>query len=257
MILDDIVRDKKQELNKIKRKVSFTELQNRIWKQPPVRDMAAALGGENISLITEVKKASPSRGMIKEKLDPVALAVTYAFNGASAISVLTEKKYFKGSLNYLSLVKKALKDGPPLLRKDFIFDPYQIYESRAYGADCLLLIVAILEDKQLEELLSLSRELGMDCLVETHNESEIERALNVEARIIGINNRDLKTFEVDLNTTIHLSKLIPEGYIVVSESGIKSRKDVTQLSQCGVNAVLIGEMLVTAEDTAAKMRELL
>lgn len=257
MILDDIVRGKKQGLTEVKKKVSLDELQICIRKQSPARDMAAALGGKGISLIAEVKKASPSRGMMKEKLDPVALAVTYAFNGASAISVLTEKKYFKGSLEYLSAVKKSLKDGPPILRKDFIFEPYQIYESRAYGADCLLLIVAILEDEQLEELLILSRELGMNCLIETRNEREVERALGVGAEIIGINNRDLTTFEVDLNTTTRLRALIPEGHIVVSESGIKSREDVLCLSQCGVDAVLVGEMLVTAEDTAAKMRELL
>ena len=257
MILDNIVRDKKRELARVKEEVSLAELQLRAEKQPPPLDMIAALGGDGISLIAEVKKASPSRGVIREGLDPVSLAKTYAQNGAAGVSVLTETNYFMGHLEYLSAIKGALRDGPPVLRKDFIFDRYQIYESRAYGADCLLLIAAILEEEQLRGLLSLSREFGMSCLVETHNEGEVQIALSSGAEIVGINNRDLSTFNVDLATTIRLRPMIPEERIVVSESGIRTREDVLRLSGCGVDAVLVGEVLVTARDTAAIMRGLL
>jgi indole-3-glycerol phosphate synthase len=154
-------------------------------------------------------------------------------------------------------VKKTVGEKIPILRKDFIFEEYQIYESRAYGADCLLLIVAVLEPSQLAELLSLSHQLGMHCLVEVHSKEELEIAINCGTRIVGINNRDLRTFQVDLNTTLRLKPLIPPGYIVVSESGIKKREDVAGLARCGVNAILVGETLVTAGDTAAKMKELM
>lgn len=257
MILDDIVRSKKQELAEVRERVPLSQLQARAPKQPPPRDMIAALKGEGISLIAEVKKASPSRGIIKAALDPVALAQTYAANGAAAISVLTEGKYFMGSLEHLSAIKGVLRDGPPVLRKDFIFEAYQIYESRAYGADCQLLIAAILGVGWLKELVSLARELGMSCLVEVHNESEVRKALDAGAELIGINNRDLYTFNVDLTTTIRLRPLIPPDRVVVSESGIRTREDVLRLSECGVDAILVGEELVSARDIAARMRELL
>jgi indole-3-glycerol phosphate synthase len=184
----------------------------------------------------------------------VALARTYADNGAAAISVLTESKYFQGSIEHLAEVRE--KVNIPLLRKDFIFDAYQVYESCAYGADALLLIVAILGQEQLDELSTLSHELGLDCLVEVHNESEVEKALRSGARIIGINNRDLKTFQVDIGTTERVRPLIPEDRIVVSESGINSRQDIDYLKSWGIDAALVGEALLTSDDIAVKMREL-
>ncbi|MDO8687547.1 MAG: indole-3-glycerol phosphate synthase TrpC, partial [Dehalococcoidales bacterium] len=208
--------------------------------------------------IAEVKKASPSKGIIRADFDPVAIARVYAANGAAAISVLTESKYFQGSLNYLKDIRDALGDKKiPLLRKDFIFDPYQVYEARAYGADSLLLIVAMLTPEKLKELLELSHRLKMMCLVEVHNEAELKVALNYEASIIGINNRDLNTFETDLTTTERLRPLIPADRLVVSESGIKDHSDMEKLGRLGVDAVLIGESLMASDNIAAKMKELL
>jgi indole-3-glycerol phosphate synthase len=204
-----------------------------------------------------VKKASPSKGIISQNFEPVKIARAYAAGGAAAISVLTEPKHFQGSLDYLRDIKKALADYPvPLLRKDFIVDPYQVFEARAYGADAILLIVAILTPQRLEELLQLSHLFSMQCLVEVHNRTELEIALNSGTKIIGINNRDLNTFTVDLNTTSKLRPLIPDDRIVVSESGISSREDIAKLKEWKVDAALIGEALMTAPDIAAKMREL-
>ncbi len=258
MILDQIVADNKQELGAKKRSLPLVELQKLALKQTPPLDFAAALRGDRIRLIAEVKKASPSKGVICPDFDPVAIACTYASNGASAISVLTEPRYFQGSLNYLKDIKNALGENRlPLLRKDFIFDPYQVYEARACGADGILLIVAILTPEKLAALLKLSHELGMGCLVEVHNEAELETAINSGAGAIGINNRDLSTFAVDITTTGHLRPLIPAGRIVVSESGIKDRNDMEKMRRWGVDAVLIGESLMSATDIGAKMKELL
>ncbi len=257
MILDQIVADSRLELEARKRSLPLLELRKVAARQPRPLDFAGALRGERIQLIAEVKKASPSRGVIRAKFDHLEIAGTYAANGAAAISVLTEPRYFQGSLSYLGEIKKALgKKGLPLLRKDFIDDPYQVYQSRAYGADSLLLIVAILTPDKLEELLGLSHQLGMSCLVEVHNEAELEIALKSQAGIIGINNRDLNTFAVDIDTTGRLRPLIPAGKIVVSESGIKDAHDMEKLRQWGVDAALIGESLMAAADIAAKMREL-
>lgn len=257
MILDQIVADKQVELEASKLAVPLFKLQKGASKRAPPLDFAAALFGKGVRLIAEVKKASPSRGVIRSDFDPVTIAKIYAANGASAISVLTETKYFHGSLGYLSEIKAALGGRKiPLLRKDFLTDPYQIYESRAYGADALLLIVAILSPEKLQELLELSHRLGMSCLVEVHNETELETALASGARIIGINNRDLNTFETDMATTEHLRPLIPKDKIVVSESGIKDKTDMEKLRWWGVNAALIGESLMASPDIAAKMREL-
>ena len=258
MILERIVADNLNELEARKLSFPLAELRRTALEQPPPLDFASALRGDHIRLIAEVKKASPSRGVIRHDFNPVEIARTYTSNGASAISVLTEFRYFQGSLDYLKDIEKALGNKrPPLLRKDFIGDPYQIYQSRAYGADSLLLIVAILTPGRLEELLGLSRELGMSCLVEVHNEAELEIALKSGARIIGINNRDLNTFTVDLATTRRLRPLIPPDRIVVSESGIKDSSDMEKLKSWGVDAVLIGESLMSAPDIAAKMKELL
>jgi len=258
MILNRIVADNLRELETRKLSFPLEELKRVASEQPPPLDFASALRGDRIQLIAEVKKASPSRGVIRPDFNPVEIAQTYASNGASAISVLTEARYFQGSLNYLRDIRNAPGNKRlPLLRKDFIHDPYQVYESRSYGADSLLLIVAILRPEKLEELLRLSQQLGMSCLVEVHSEAEVEIALRSRARIIGINNRDLRTFAVDLTVTKRLRPLIPSDIIVVSESGIKDRSDMVKLRKWGVDAVLIGESLLSAPDITAKMKELL
>ena len=256
MILEQIVAENRPGLEARKRSLPQEELMGLIREQPPPLSLASALAGGGVRLIAEVKKASPSLGVIRPDFDPVQIARIYAANGAAAISVLTEGKYFQGSLEHLREIKKALGARRlPLLRKDFIHDPYQVYESRAYGADCLLLIVAMLSRERLRELLGLSRELGMDCLVEVHSEGELEVALESGASIIGINNRDLRTFTVELTTTQRLRPLIPADRVVVSESGIRNRRDMEKLREWGVDAVLIGEALISARDIAAKMRE--
>ena len=258
MILDQIVADKQLELEVRKRGLPLAELQKTALEQPPPLDLASALRGDHIQLIAEIKKVSPSRGVIRSDFNPGQIAQTYADNGASAISVLTESRYFQGSLNCLNDIRDALENKrKPLLRKDFLTDPYQIYESRAYGADSLLLIVAILTAEKLEELLRLSHQLNMSCLVEVHNEAELEIALSSQAKIIGINNRDLSTFTVDVATTERLRPLVPPDRIVVSESGIKDRSDLEKIREWGVDAVLIGESLISATNIAAKMKELL
>ena len=258
MILDEIVKLKKEGLARSKLSVSVSELEALSSRKPPPRDFASALQGDGVKLIAEIKRASPSRGQIRPDLDAVELAQTYAQNGAAAISVLTEERYFQGALDELSAISEELQGGEiPLLRKDFIFDPYQVHESRASGADALLLIVAILSSEQLTELLWLSHNLGMQCLVEVHNEAEVESALISGAHIIGINNRDLKTFTIDLTTTKRLRPMVPPDRIVVSESGIENRGDVQMLREWGVDAILVGEALVAAGDVARKMRELL
>jgi indole-3-glycerol phosphate synthase len=254
-MLDKIIAQKREEVEQRKKVATTTYLQERIARQKPTLDLALALRDDHIRLIAEVKQASPSRGVLSPNLNPTELAQTYAEGGAAAISVLTEANYFMGSNEHLAAIKEVV--GLPLLRKDFIFDPYQVYESRAYGADALLLIVAILSQGQLKELVSLSHSLGLRCLVEVHNGDEVEKAVLSEAEIIGINNRDLNTFVVDINTTRRLRPLVPQEKIVVSESGIKSQKDMEKLRKWGVDAVLIGEALVTAGDVRAKMQELL
>ena len=254
-MLDKIIAAKKEEVVGRKKTVPLPAVKERIARQKPPVDFARALSGDHIRLIAEVKQASPSRGVLRSNFDPVGLARSYARGGAAAISVLTETSYFKGRLDHLGAIREAVE--LPLLRKDFIFAPYQVYESRAWGANALLLIVAVLSPAQLEELISLSHDLGLKCLVEVHNESEVERALLSGAEVIGINNRDLTTFAIDINTTRRLRPLIPPRRIVVSESGILTRSDMEKLTRWKVNAALVGEALVTAGDIPAKMRELL
>ena len=251
---DRIVDDKKEELKQTQKAVPVAELEARIARRAGTLDFAAALKSDRVSLIAEVKRASPSRGVLCQNFDPPALARTYADNGAAAISVLTESRYFGGHIGHLAEIRESVDI--PLLRKDFVLDPYQVYESRAFGADALLLIAAILEPVQMDELLALSHELGLSCLVEVHNEGEVEKALSCGAQIIGINNRDLQTFNVDFNTTKRLRRLIPADRIVVSESGVSSRQDIDNLKKLGVNAALVGEALLTASDIKAKLREL-
>jgi indole-3-glycerol phosphate synthase len=254
-MLDKIIAQKMEEIEQRRKAAPLTYLQERIGGQKPPLDLAPALKGDHIRLIAEVKKASPSRGLLSPNLNPTELAQTYAEGGAAAISVLTEENYFMGSIEQLAAIREVVV--LPLLRKDFIFDPYQVYESRAYGADALLLITAVLSQGQLDEMIALSHRLGLGCLVEVHNEKEVERAVLSGAEIIGINNRDLNSLAVDINTTRRLRPLVPGEKIVVSESGIKSRKDMERLERWRVDAVLVGEALVTAGDTPSKMKGLL
>jgi indole-3-glycerol phosphate synthase len=255
-ILDDIVAAKREELEQGKSEVPIEALERRISAQPRPLNFSGALLGDQVRLIAEIKKASPSRGLLSPDFDPVALADTYAENGAAAISVLTDPR-FQGTLDHLASVKEVVQArGIPVLRKDFLFDPYQVYEARACGADAVLLIVSILTPQKLADFLSLGRELGMECLVEVHTPEELQAALDAGAEIIGINNRDLRTFHTDLAVTRELAQLVPKGKVIVSESGISTEEDMRDLKDLGVNAALVGEALVTAPDVGAKVREL-
>ncbi len=257
-ILDTIVQDKKKELAEAKQKTPLETLKSRITDLPQVRDFAGALTAAHpisVRIIAEVKKASPSKGILCQQFDPVAIARAYEDGGAAAVSVLTEKNYFQGSLAYLRAIKEAI--ALPVLRKDFIFDPYQLYESRAYGADAVLLIGGMLSNELLAELLQLARALSLCHLVEVHDRTDLQKALAAGAEIIGINNRDLKTFVTDIRTTIDLMSAIPEDKIVVSESGISSRQDMEQLAAAGVDAFLIGETLMKEKNPGIKLQELI
>jgi indole-3-glycerol phosphate synthase len=255
MILDEICDHKRDEVKAAKARVPLATLEDQIERAREPRDFRQALREPGISLIAEIKRASPSKGVLLEDLDPVQLASLYESAGARAISVLTDEKYFRGSLDDLSLVSQQAT--VPCLRKEFIIDPYQIYEARANGADALLLIARILSDSELEEFLSTTHALGMKALVETHNEEEIKRALGAGAHIIGINNRDLGTFSENVELTLELRKHVPGGNVLVSESGIRTHDHVKRLDDGGVDAVLIGEALVTSQNIAGKIRELL
>lgn len=255
MILDEIVAVKRQEIEKRHARISLADFRTRAENSPPVRDFAGALeGGEFVALIAEIKPASPSRGDLSTNVDPVKIARLYDANGASAISVLTDRQFFKGDLNNL----KAARVGAdvPLLRKDFIIDEYQVYESRALQADAILLIVRILDDAQLRSFRLLAESLGMAALVEIHDEAELERALKSNAHIIGINNRNLADFTLDLATTEALAPKIPKEKLIVSESGIFNRADVERARNAGAIAILVGEALMRADDVGAKVREL-
>jgi len=253
-ILDKIVAAKKEEVKLAKSITPLASLKERMGDRIP-RDFVGAVRGKGLKLIAEVKKASPSKGILVANFKPLALAQNYEANGAAAISVLTEVKYFQGSLSHLLMISEIVN--VPLLRKDFIFDEYQVFESAAFGADAILLITAILSAEQLKELLEVADTLNLACLVEVHNEEELTKALLAGAKIIGINNRDLNTFKTDTNTTRRLRMLIPEDTIVVSESGINSKEDIKIMKECKVDAVLVGEALVTAKDIPAKMKELM
>ncbi|HSF05330.1 MAG TPA: indole-3-glycerol phosphate synthase TrpC [Methylomirabilota bacterium] len=255
-ILDDIVRDKREEVRQRRRATSAAVLEARCRRQPPARELEEALQPVpgRVRLIAEVKKASPSRGVLAATLDPAALATLYARHGADAISVLTDEKYFQGRLDDLEAIRRAV--AVPLLRKDFTIDEYQLVEARAAGADAVLLIVAILEPAALKDLMQAAKGLGLAALVECHTAIEVEVALTAGARIIGLNNRDLRTFTTRLETTLELLPLIPPGPIVVSESGFFTAADVRRVAAAGAHAVLVGEGLVTATDVPAKIAEL-
>lgn len=253
MILDDIVRDKRADLQRIKAEVSLAALQQRALFRAPRRSLRAALEGRHRAIIAEVKKASPSRGVIRADFDPVRIATSYAASGAAAISVLTEERYFQGSLDYLAAIRAVVS--VPLLRKDFLFDPYQLYEARAYGADAVLLIVAMLPDVLLQELLWLAEELNLGPLVEIHDRAELERAVRSGARLLGINNRDLRTFRTTLTTTEDLLPAVPPDALIVAESGIETPADIERLERLGVGAFLIGEAFMRAADPGARLAE--
>lgn len=255
-MLNKIVAHKKIELSRRKEIVPLNFIEDIIFDNYPPRHLARALRRPGqVAVIAEVKKASPSKGVLCEDFNPVRIAREYERAGAAAISVLTEEKFFLGHHSHLSLVKKATV--LPVLRKDFIIDPYQIYESRALGADAVLLIAAILPGKQMEELMSLAGELGMAALVEIHTEQELEHALSAGAALIGINNRDLKTFATSLERTFELSGLIDKQNVtVVSESGIASRADILRLKKKGVHAALVGEALVRRVSPGEGLKEL-
>jgi indole-3-glycerol phosphate synthase len=257
-ILDEIVRKKRERLNDAKSRLSIQGLKTKIGERGKPRDFKAAiqrLPGETIKLIAEIKKASPSGGVIRNNFDPVALAKIYEEKKANAVSILTEEDYFQGNLFYLSEGRKVLTK--PLLRKDFIFDEYQIYESRAHEADAVLLIAALLEKNQAVEYLQLAGELGMSVLFEVHDFKELEMALSADPEIIGINNRNLKTLNIDINTTFQLLREIPPGKIVVSESGIRTSGDVRKLAHGGIDAMLIGTSFMEADDISGIIEELL
>lgn len=257
MILDKILAEKKIEVAERSSAMPLRELRSRISDAPPVLDFARRLVRNSAGIpavIAEVKKASPSKGVIRPDFDPEAIARAYEAAGASAISVLTDEKFFQGSLAYLRRVKRTVS--LPVLRKDFIIDDYQVYEARAAGADAILLIVAALERDALANLMNRATEIGLHCLVEVHDAAEMQVAIDVCAPIIGINNRNLQTFEVSLDTTGELLPMIPRAK-KVSESGIFTRDDMTRLGAMGVDAVLIGEAFMREQDIEAKLRELI
>ena len=255
-ILDRITGKKRERLIYAKGEVPLRDLKARIPDIERPRDFRTAIrrGEGHIRVIAEIKKASPSGGVIRQDFNLLDIAHIYEEKAVDAISVLTEEDFFLGDIRHVPVVKQAVTR--PVLRKDFIIDEYQIYESRVYGADALLLIASLLGRSQAEEYLQLSAELGLSVLFEVHNLDELEKAMRLNADIIGINNRDLNTLSVDLHTTSSLKKEIPSGRIVVSESGIKTRNDVLHLDTCGVDAVLIGTSLMTSRDIGKKLDEL-
>lgn len=255
MILDDIVAHTRIEVERRKRYRPLADVRVRAEATiSVVRDFARALRRDHIALIAEIKRASPSRGTLRAQVEPAQVARLYATHGAAAISVLTEARFFHGSLADLETAREAVE--VPVLRKDFIVDEYQVYESRAYQADALLLIVRVLTDAQLRDYVALAQSLGLSALVEVHDQAQLDRALAAGASIIGINNRNLQDFTVSLDTTERLARRVPSGKIVVAESGVLTRSDVECVAKAGAHAVLVGEALMKAENMGDKVREL-
>ncbi len=254
MILDEIAAKRLVQLERERAALPLETVKAAAEKQNQNGNLLAALKGGRLSVIAEIKKASPSKGLICPDFHPAQTAVVYEASGADAISVLTEEAYFQGSSAYLREVRKTVD--LPILRKDFIIDPYQIYEAKAIGADAILLIAALLPKEKLKEFARLADSLGLDSLMEVHNERELDAVLNAGAGMIGINNRDLKTFQVDLQTTGRLAKLVPNDRVLVSESGIVTHNDLRAVRSAGADAVLIGETLMRSRDVASTLREL-
>ncbi len=268
-ILDEIMRYRRAQLPDVMRAVPLADLRAFATVAPPTNDFESALKTPGVSLIAECKKASPSKGLISPDYDPVQLARSYVEAGAVAISVLTDARYFQGSLGDLRDVKemiessfspesgsRSFKSKAPVLRKDFTFHPYHVYEARVAGADAILLIAAILEGRELESLRDLAHELNMGVLVEVHTEEELDRVLAINPRLVGINNRNLQTFEVDFENTARLREKIPGDVVTVAESGIKSIDDVKRMGELSVDAVLVGETLVRSKNPLAQTRAL-
>ena len=259
-ILDRILTRTAADLAARKADVSSDELEQRIVERGAPVSLRGALSGRVVSVIAEIKRASPSRGTFPVTVDPASVAREYLDGGAAALSVLTDEPFFQGSLGDLSAAATVAHDrafATPVLRKDFVVDPYQILEARAYGADAFLLIVAALSDDHLRDLLAVGARYGMDVLVEVHDEAELDRATSAGANVIGINNRDLHTFEIDLAVSERLAPSVPAGTVVVGESGIFHRGDVERMEQAGVHAVLVGESLIVAPDRTSAVRRLL
>ena len=257
-ILKRIIRRKQEEISERMAHYPPAALTEALAEAGPVRGFADALerriAAGQAGVIAEIKKASPSKGVIREDFRPAEIAVSYQRGGATCLSVLTDADFFQGSDAYLQQARSACS--LPVIRKDFIIDPYQVREARAMGADCILLIVACLEDRQMATLNDLAHELGMDVLVEVHDGGELHRALALDNRLIGINNRDLRSFEVSLDTTLSLLDSIPEGRIVITESGIHTRDDVMRMRRHGVDGFLVGEAFMRAEDPGSRLAEL-
>ena len=251
MILDKIIETKKTEVEQLKRQTTISILEKTIAQLEPCRNFRQAISGDTCAIIAEVKCASPSRGRLIADFDPVRIAGVYEENGAAAISMLTDEKYFAGRKNYLTQIRQHV--GLPILRKDFIIDPLQIYETRAIGADAVLLIVRVLMEK-LAQFIAAAENVGLSALVEVHTKAELDLALAADAEIIGINNRNLDTFVTDIDTSRKLRAQIPEGKIVVAESGIMARADIECLMQANIHVFLIGEALITAPDIGKKLR---
>ena len=257
-ILKDIVELKRARVEERKKAFSLLELENLISKAEKPLNFSGRLMGDGIRVIAEVKRASPSKGVLKEGLDAANLARAYAENGAAAISVLTNEDHFKGSIDDMVTAHSAVFTlGVPVLRKEFIFDPYQIYEARAFGADAILLIASMLDEQQIREFMGIARSIWIQCLIEVHNELELEKAVHCNADIIGINNRDLHTFDTTLEITERLAPLVPYGNIIVSESGISDREDVRRVQSAGVKAILVGESLVKSPDPGMALKALM
>jgi indole-3-glycerol phosphate synthase len=254
-VLDRIVAYKREEIAAARRRVPEGGLEARAASAPPVRDFRAALEARpGVAVIAEVKKASPSAGVIRVDFDPVAIARAYAANGATCISVLTDAPSFQGSLHHLEKIRAAVD--VPLLRKDFLLDRYQLLEARAAGADAVLLIAEILDDEALPRLLRQAGDLGMQALVELYDRENLPRVLAAGTRLVGVNNRDLRTFQTRLEHTLELAREVPPEVCLVSESGIQSHEDVRRLQAAGVRAILVGESLMRSADIGAKLREL-
>ena len=254
-ILQRISKIKSQRLAAEKRLIPLEALEQKASKKAPPLDFLGAFAKPGIHVIAEVKKASPSKGILKDDLDPPALVQAYEQGGASAVSVLTEEDHFSGSLKILEQARHQSK--LPILRKDFITDAYQVVQARAAGADSFLLIVGLLNSSHLKSLMEVGRSWQMEPLVEVHDLRQVHTALDADARLIGINNRDLVTFRVNVGTSLQLIKSIPKDRTVISESGIRTREDILRLSDAGIHGFLIGESLVTAQDPATKLRELI
>ena len=257
-ILKKIVQTKQERLKARKSELPRREVESLISSRERPLNFSGCLMGDSIRVIAEVKRGSPSKGIFSKDIKASELAAVYAENGAAAVSVLTNEDHFYGSIeDLLEVHNEVYQSGVPVLRKEFIFDPYQIYEARAYGADAILLIVSMLDKDQLIDFTNIATSLWMQCLVEVHDEKELELAVESGAEIIGINNRDLRTFNTTLETTEILAPKVPLGKISVSESGISDKSDIERVMKAGVGAVLVGESLVTADDPAIALRNLL